>query len=552
MKNQIQPTRRRICWGRVEIARQSRFYLVALLLCPVFLYCYLTRYNGVLKISEMIASGRYSPAAIWIVFYVLCFITFLLLLTLLRRWRLYLFLVLCSLSFLTNILYNSITGRRIDPDVVAWLLDQNATFQNAFAEFQGAFVQHSLLVLGAMALLLAWRSALFRTLTFRSIGSKQMLLWRVGAVIAFMCLHLACLFARPDYLAAEVNVPLMAIAGYLDPEPEPGAVTGNPVGTNDIQKVLLVVDESVRADYFKKLVSDSLKELPHLDYGEAAATVNCSAGTNALLRWGIDQNRLGTKDYDPRNATYIWSYAKAAGYKTVLIDGQASNGNPQNFLGRKERRLIDEQVIVKDSPEADLEIARELRNRFLNNSKEFIYIVKRGVHFPFDFSYAKGYLPEQATRLEKYEAGIHYTTSRFFREISIGIDYSHIFAVYTSDHGIVLEEGKQPNCNHVPSWQEYSVPLMVVTKSEHITQKLSANLDVVRNHASHEQIFPTLLYAMGYSLTMDTPRYALPLYDRWDRYTVLLSPYVPVVGRNYHKGVAFEVFDHFPYRAPSQ
>ena len=43
------------------------------------------------------------------------------------------------------------------------------------------------------------------------------------------------------------------------------------------------------------------------------------------------------------------------------------------------------------------------------------------------------------------------------------------------------------------------------------------------------------------------PRYATPLTDRWNRYTVLQFPYVPTTGDR-TRGVSFRVFDHFPYR----
>ena len=96
-----------------------------------------------------------------------------------------------------------------------------------------------------------------------------------------------------------------------------------------------------------------------------------------------------------------------------------------------------------------------------------------------------------------------------------------------------------------------SVPLVVVTGSSEIKQRLSSQLDVVRDHASHEQIFPTLLYAMGYRLRCTSPRYALPLFAKPERYLVLLYPYIPTLGQH-PVGVSFAWFDHFPYRNDSQ
>jgi hypothetical protein len=509
-------------------------------------YFALNYYVGTRQFSQFASTSAYERLVIWIAAYVFFFILFMALIVLARGWTLWIILGIACVSFLTNVLYNSIVGFRVDQDVVEWLVDQRASLSNAYAEFFGKFLACGAFVFLAFAVLVGVRAGLLRLVKRRMTDAMV----RKGLVVVaavFLVTHLIVYHVRPLMLPAEVNVPLLAVIDFLSPPPNPAQPQNAPVVQTAVRKVVLVVDESIRADYFEHFLADSLDGLPHLDYGEAAVTVPCSAGSNALLRWGINAKEVLSEGYDPRRSIYIWSYAKRAGYRTVLINGQASGGTPQNFLGRKERRLIDEEVAVDPSEplDIDVDIAKELTRRFSSPAKEFIYVVKRGVHFPYQRSYPPGLVPDDAPRITRYEAALVYSTGRFFRVLRSMTDYAHIFLVYTSDHGQVFEEGKPTHCRPDTVWEQYSVPLVVFTGDEALREKLSAGLAAVRDHASHEQIFPTLLWAMGYApdTSGSAPvQYATPLYARWPKYTVLLPPFVP--GQDAH----FEVFSHFPYR----
>jgi hypothetical protein len=270
-----------------------------------------------------------------------------------------------------------------------------------------------------------------------------------------------------------------------------------------VEKVVLVVDESVSFESFRRLVAPRLTKFPRKDFGEAAATANCSASSNALLRWGVERQRVHAGDYDPRTNPTIWGYARAAGFHTVLIDGQ-STGEIQNYISPKEFELIDEFVPAKHEEGTDLDIARALNARLAAPGKEFIYIVKRGAHFPYAMDYPRNRLPDSAPTLRKYDAAVDFATGGFFDALSRGLPFGKLLMIYTSDHGQDLAR-RPAHCNADPGPDEYSVPLVVISAAPEATARLATA--ELSDHASHLNIFPTILEAFGYAPEWVTATY---------------------------------------------
>ena len=124
-------------------------------------------------------------------------------------------------------------------------------------------------------------------------------------------------------------------------------------------------------------------------------------------------------------------------------------------------------------------------------------VIKRGSHFPYEMNYPGGAIAQHATRADKYSAAVSYTTGRFFDVLSSGIHRPDLLFIYTSDHGEDLES-RSTHCNPHPDPAEFSVPLVVLTDAAPLKDFLAQGLDTMRGRASHLNIFPTLLYAMGY------------------------------------------------------
>src|SRR5690606_29953941 len=94
--------------------------------------------------------------------------------------------------------------------------------------------------------------------------------------------------------------------------------------------IVWLVDESVAYRQFQDIVAPRLDAIAHIDFALAASLGHCSAPSNLALRSGVDVRRAGP-DMDLRGTPSVWAYARKAGYRAVLIDGQTT-GVPQNLL----------------------------------------------------------------------------------------------------------------------------------------------------------------------------------------------------------------------------
>jgi hypothetical protein len=211
---------------------------------------------------------------------------------------------------------------------------------------------------------------------------------------------------------------------------------------------------------YRRIIAPAINGLSVVDFGEAASIANCSAASNALLRWGVARARVRDAAYDPRTSPTIWAYAKAAGYRTVLIDGQ-SRGELQNYIGTREFALIDEFVPASSGIDSDQRIAAKLNEILRRGGREFVYIVKRGVHFPYEMNYPRGELRADASRAEKYATAVSHASAGFFPAALRDTDASRTLLIYTSDHGQDLTT-RSTHCNPDPRDVEYSVPLVAM------------------------------------------------------------------------------------------
>lgn len=521
----------------------SQWLLVFFLfICGFSVYVFYN-YPIFLKIEALFIKGEITSFTLWSLFYLSAAILFLSFILVLKDWKLWFFCFLVFFSVLANVIFRTTITGNIDPDVYSWLIDQRSSFGDAFTEYERYFLSAGIKVAVGFALLLLCRAAFIKYLA----NTHQVLRQRTSIIaitFVFLAIHLVLTIARPDRLPAESNMLLMWTTAFSRPQPQPQAITSVPQIRSDIEKIILIVDESIRPDILHKVVGSTIKKLPVIDYGEAASTVNCSSEGQALLRWGLDRNRIDTNSFNPRITPYIWGFAKKAGYRTVMIEGQTGT-TPMYYINATELAFIDEWVAMPRTMETDMLIADELEKRLKNNQREFIYVTKIGAHFPYEKRYPRGYLSDKASRTDKYEAAVKYNTGRFFERLK-GLDYNRAVILYTSDHGEQLDGVRLTHCSSNPTWKEYSVPMMVVTRVDDIFRTFSKNMDSVVNRTSHEQIFPTLLYIMGYS-RLSEARYAPPLFQKNDQYHVLLYPHTSLKTPN-RDNIEFGLFRHFPYR----
>ena len=319
-----------------------------------------------------------------------------------------------------------------------------------------------------------------------------------------------------------------------------------PVRAPAAQDVVFIVDESVAAEYLDinsphgvhSGLQTARPGLRVVNYGVAASVTNVSAGSNRTLRFG------GTRDnyrdvgrFEPS----IWAYARAAGMRTVYLDGQRFGGELQNLMTPAERAEIDDFVQLGRTPvvERDHALARLLAERLANDVAEFIYVNKIGAHFPvadkFPGQSARyGPLPARGATTSVIDMGpVHgshhgtaeewrlyrnayrntlvWNTGGFFDALLPKVDPSRAVILYTSDHGQDLHErgnpGKATHGTNDPLPEEGAVPLVVIDSAAAPRLDWQAHAAANRDGMSHFRIFPTLLALLGFAENDVAPLY---------------------------------------------
>jgi len=321
--------------------------------------------------------------------------------------------------------------------------------------------------------------------------------------------------------------------------------------------VILLVDESVSGNYLDVCSSKGLKtpltkndysDFSIHNYGCAVSINNCSAGTNASLRFGG-----GRVDYQQKiaSAPSIWAYARAAGFKTVYIDAQRTGGDLQNLMNSDEKKLIDQFVqFDKIAPrDRDMAIVEQLAVLLGSQTPTFIYVNKIGAHFPLNNKYPDAYtlfkpaltsngasfISDVRTDVQggvqgwrryrnSYRNVLGWNLGVFFERLFGKADLSSSTIIYTSDHGQDLHErgnpGNTAHCNGNPLMEEGLVPLVVIEGKNVNSLDWAAHLADNKDKVSHYQIFPTLLGVMGFDLGQIRNSYGELLSDKsTDPYT---------------------------------
>ena len=297
--------------------------------------------------------------------------------------------------------------------------------------------------------------------------------------------------------------------------------------------IVFIVDESVRGDHlslngYERPTTVFLDELNKKgfvkNWGLAVSGTTCSMTSNNLLLTGL--NKLPDFDFNVYKLPTVFQYAKAAGYKTMYIDGQVSNvwsGKPSD------NSFIDERLTINDfkninALEIDREIARLVKNLTENSTGNFVWINKSGVHKPYHSAYpptaaiylpvadaddSRGYYDLNVSReaiVNDYDNAVRYNSNIFFTNLvgeQIGND---TFFVYTSDHGQTLRENGKIVSHCSDSKPEATVPLFVVAAPENLPAADTAF------KAAHSNIFATLLDLMNFPENERKYDYAVSLF----------------------------------------
>lgn len=414
-----------------------------------------------------------------------------------RRWAA-LLLALAAASMLINIGYSQIVPELVDGGSLAWMIAEVRQLGNAAGEFGGDFLLVAVQVAAALVLFVAAR---------RLARGAIMMPWGRGIAAALIVLLIAPspIYRHSAAFPESAERSLyglgwdLATASPAPPRPAPG-LTPDLRGTPP-RHIVWIIDESVAEAPFRRLIAPTLATVPHRDFGIAAALGHCSAPAQVALRSGVDVLGAG-KATDLRRTPSIWGYAKAAGYRTTLIDGQTA-GAPQNLLLPPERALIDAYRPMVGGIDADLKIADALNAQLKRGGKSFTYAVLRGVHFQYRDHYPQGAVAADAPVAVQYDTALRWSKAPFFARLLAGVDRGAVAIVYTADHGQNLTPGALPHCSREAVADEFRVPLLAF-----LPDALAARYTTApASGHSASQILPATLIWMGYDAAAVTARY---------------------------------------------
>jgi len=302
------------------------------------------------------------------------------------------------------------------------------------------------------------------------------------------------------------------------------AVTYSESLDSRIEKIILVVDESIRADILginveKRDTTPFLRSVDRgiVNFGLAASSSNCSDYSNLILRTGVRKEEIPDLRQETLRNPSVWQYAKMAGYYTMYLDAQSAEEwkDYQNFMNEQEASFIDELIRARqDIPyESDVVALEELVNHLKIPGQNFIMLNKYGIHFPYFRSYPREYdifrpalephepMEDRKRSMNSYMNGIRWSVDHWFeRLLSESSSFRPYVIVYTSDHGqnIVDDGTLATHCRPAAVRFEGMVPMMVFSNDVKILKKLKAVQIDNFDKTSHFQIFPTLLGLAGY------------------------------------------------------
>lgn len=359
----------------------------------------------------------------------------------------------------------------------------------------------------------------------------------------------------PTQYSSLSTILLLGLQNYLYPGmvEKRAAVTIPLAGKPQFKHIIYIVDESVRSDMLD--LNGSTGITPFLltqrgrlaNFGRQAAGNNCSGYSNAILRMGAVKQRLDEIGRQP----LIWSYALQAGLVTHYLDGQQSEQTLQNFMTLAERAEINHFTQYADRPEhlIDRALAFALRKILNREGRQFVYVNKRGAHFPYASTYPRvdplfsphmrpgdKYAQSKEKLINSYKNSIHWNVDEFFKTLLTDLDLSETIIIYTSDHGQhLMEKGKMAtHCNtQSPYSAEGDVPFLLLTDNPDLLASYQYSALINKDKTTHFHIFPTLLNIFGFTREEIQKQYGpsllVPIANRPQEFSA--GPILPRFGR---------------------
>jgi lipid A ethanolaminephosphotransferase len=516
-------------------ARNTLFIIVKILSVAILLF-YTEHYAFLARSKELFFNygylGDIAFFALWVISIVALLLTAFLPNIYIRSF----FTIVIFITTLIGTSYLKISGSPLFYDNL-YILIENLNYTDSALDHYAKEILPSLFIASLSFLFLLPSPGVFKKNLSKHVKSAIYFI----AVIPFLLIFLLALL-RGGYGVEETPMQyrlsaLLAIIGlesmvYGSNE---RSLVEYPIQKNSHLNVVLIVDESIRGDYLD-IDCDSLGLTPYvfdnkdriLNFGYASSGGNCSAESNQILRTGANINDF---ELTFKTNPYIWQYARIAGYKTVMIEGQAKKGTLNNRMNKEEISHIDKFIYAKgkSSYQKDIYIA-ELITTLISEKHDkpyFILAVKKGLHFPYDRKVpqerrkydtkSNGFnIGEREDLINSYKNAIAYFIDPFFKVLMENANYKNTVLFYTSDHGQnLLDNGhKITHCTTSDtSPYEGLVPLFIITDNQVYRDKFNKAALKNRDKSSHFNIFPTILNIFGFDKLDISRRHGVTLFD---------------------------------------
>ena len=294
------------------------------------------------------------------------------------------------------------------------------------------------------------------------------------------------------------------------------------------QNILYIDDESVRGDLISinnNTEEKVMKASPYLysikdeiiNFGNLYSLTNCSFPSNSNFLIGADLEVAKTLPNYWKISPTLYQYMKNAGYKTYYVDN-VHNGLYAIFNIDDDKEI---DVIVNDfkkwqkipHAERDLRTLDEVKKILNNGEKNFIFVLKYGIHFPFKnaFTHEKAlFKPFKGDSFEDqynlYMNGIKEAVDDYWKYLVDIVGDTDTVVLYQSDHSVNITKPINKNnpeksvflthCeNGLSSYQEmYSIPGILYSPNK----KWYKGFKNLKNGYSVKPMFSTILDFAGY------------------------------------------------------
>jgi len=294
---------------------------------------------------------------------------------------------------------------------------------------------------------------------------------------------------------------------------------------NAPKNIVFIMDESIRGDLIsinnpnEKKVMNATPFLYQLkddiiNFGNLYSLSNCSHESNQLFLTGAtmykDKEGYMQNKYNLDLAPTIFQYMQQAGYETFLLDS-VQNGM-YNGLREYDRKYIDNYISFanEDKLKRDFVSLEKLHELLKKPGKKFFYVVKQGIHFPYEDNFDKenpkfkDWNKETETGyFNLYMNAINQAVDKYWINLIRDVGQTDTVVLWQSDHAVNITRNKGQDgfpithCDTTMTYYKelFNIPGVLYSPNK----KYYKGFKNIKERLSARAMFPTILEFAGYT-----------------------------------------------------